>query len=269
MENQNVTAVVALDLSAAFDTVDHKILSSVLEHNFGLEDTVLNWLNSYLNLRSCKVNIEKEYSSEQNLSFSVPQGSCTGAQLFNLYCITIQEIINPPLNLHGFADNHTVGNKFKPGDCGKEERCMYELEKCAADLKVWVNENRLKMNNGKTDFILFGSKPQLDTCTTKTLNVNNTEMKLADKIKYLGVLLDWKLDLKQHITSKCQTAMLNIQHIKNINHLLTQEATEILVLGTVMSHLDYCSSILVGLPDVDISKMKAYSEHCGKNGCPK
>ena len=61
MENQNVTAVMALDLLAAFDIVDHEILSSVLEHNFGLEDSVLNWFNSYLNLRSCKVNIGKEY----------------------------------------------------------------------------------------------------------------------------------------------------------------------------------------------------------------
>ena len=63
MENQNVTAVLALDLLVAFDTVDHKILSSVLEQNFGLEDTVLNWINSYLNHRRCNVNIGKEYSS--------------------------------------------------------------------------------------------------------------------------------------------------------------------------------------------------------------
>ena len=63
MENQDGTAVMALDLSVAFDTVNHEILSSVLEHNFGLEDTVLNWFNSYLNHRSCKVNIGKEYSS--------------------------------------------------------------------------------------------------------------------------------------------------------------------------------------------------------------
>ena len=65
-----------------------------------------------------------------------------------------------------------------------------------------------------------------------------------------------KLNLKKHITSKCQTTVLNIQCIKNIRHLLTQEMTEILVLGTVMSHLDYCNSILVGLPEVNISKMQ-------------
>ena len=70
MENRNVTAVMTLDLSVAFDTADHKILSSVLEHYFGLEDTVLNWFNSYLNHRSCKVNIGKEYSSRRNLPLS-------------------------------------------------------------------------------------------------------------------------------------------------------------------------------------------------------
>ena len=133
---------------------------------------------------------------------------------------------------------------------------MCKLEKCAADMKAWMNENRLKMKNNKTEFILFGTKPQLDKCRTKMLNVDNTEIKLADKIKYLGVLLDQKLNLKKHITSKCQTAMLSIQCIKNIRHLLTQEATEILVLGTVMSHLEYCNSILVGLPEVDISRMQ-------------
>ena len=90
MENQNVTAVMALDLSGALDTVDHKILLSALEHNFRLEQTVLNWFSSYLNHRSCKVNIGKEYSSSRDLPFSIPQGSCAGAQLFNLYCSSIR-----------------------------------------------------------------------------------------------------------------------------------------------------------------------------------
>ena len=50
--------------------------------------------------------------------------------------------------------------------------------------------------------------------------------------------------------------MLNLQHIKNIRHLLTQDATETLVLGTVMFHLDYCNGILAGLPDVEISRIQ-------------
>ena len=82
------------------------------------------------------------------------------------------------------------------------------------------------------------------------------EIKVADLIRYLGVLLDRQLNFKHHTTSKCQIAMLNIQHIKNIRHLLTQDATETLALGTIMSHLDYCNGILAGLPDRDISRMQ-------------
>ena len=115
-----------------------------------------------MNHRSCKVNIGKEYSSRRNLPFSVPQGSCAVIQLFNLYCSTIQEIVNPPLTLHGFADDHTVGNNFKPGNWSEKARCMCKLEKCAADMKAWMNVNRHKMNNNKTELILFGSKLQLD-----------------------------------------------------------------------------------------------------------
>ena len=254
MKNQNITAIMALDLSAAFDTVDHEILLNVLEKNFGLKGTVLNWFNSYLDQRSCKVNIGEEYSSTRELAFSVPQGSCAGAQLFNLYCRTMQEVVNPPLTLHGFANDHVVGNKFKPGEWNEEERCMCELEECAADLRVWMNENRLKMNSDKTEFVLFGSRPQLDKCKIKALNVDDTEVVLVDRMKYLGVILDQNLNMKRHITTKCQTAMLNIQRIKNIRHLLTQDAMETLVLGTVVSHLDYYNSTLVNLPEVDIAK---------------
>ena len=146
----------------------------------------------------------------------------------------------------------------------KKQDVYEELGECAANLKVWMNENRLKMNNDKAEFIVFGSKPQLEKFKTKTLNVDNTEIELADKIKYLGVILHQNLGLKKHVTSKCKTAMLNIQCIKNIRHLLTQEATEILVLGTVISHLDYCNSILVGLPEVDITKMQHIQDIAAK-----
>ena len=107
----------------------------------------------------------------------------------------------------------------------------------------------------KLSSILFSSKPQIDKCITTSLNINNMEIKVAEIIRYLCVLLDRLLNFKHHITSKCQISMLNIQHIKNIRHFLTQDATETLVLGTVMSHLDYCNIILVGLPDMYISRM--------------
>ena len=125
---------------------------------------------------------------------------------------------------------------------------------------MWMDKNQLKMDSNKIEFILFSSKPQLDKCITTSLNVNNMDIKVAEIIRYLGVLLDRLLNFKHHITSKFQFAVLNIQCIKNIRHLLTQDATEILVLGTFMSHLDYCNGILASLPDMDVSRM-----HCVQN----
>ena len=107
MEKQHVTCLVALDLSAAFDTVDHPTLLSVLKCKFGLENNAIQWFDQYLRPRSFKVTINGKNSSDKDLSVSVPQGSCTGANIFNLYCSPLHEVIPPDLQLSGFADDHS------------------------------------------------------------------------------------------------------------------------------------------------------------------
>ena len=79
-------------VTAKFDTVDHNILSEVLNKKFGIEGTSLQWFSSYLRLRSCKVNISLNYSIEKQLQFSVPQGSCTGPTAYLAYASTMREI---------------------------------------------------------------------------------------------------------------------------------------------------------------------------------
>jgi hypothetical protein len=76
MENQEVSALIALDLSAAFDTVDHDILVKVLTSQYGLCDTAINWIDSYLRPRSCSVCVESAISTPRPLQCSIPQGSC-------------------------------------------------------------------------------------------------------------------------------------------------------------------------------------------------
>ena len=73
-----------------------------------------------------------------------------------------------------------------------------------------MDQNRLKMNDDKTEFIMFASKRQLDKCETTSIDVNNTIVKCSPTIKYLGALLDQHLQLSQHITRKCRTAMTNL-----------------------------------------------------------
>ena len=81
IERQRVTAIIAIDLSAAFDTVntvDHNTLLDVLKKRFGISETTLDWYDNYLRPRSMMVNVEAEYSPKRSLDFSVPQGSGAG-----------------------------------------------------------------------------------------------------------------------------------------------------------------------------------------------
>ena len=114
-----------------------------------------------------------------------------------------------------------------------------------------MDSNRLRMNNGKTEFILLGSRSQLTKCTTEVVDVNGTEVPRSEYICYLGYGLMNICVFKSHITKKCTTAMLSFQKIKLIRSYLTKDAVTTLVLGLAISHLDYCKSILYDLPDCD------------------
>ena len=109
MENGKVTSLCAIDLSEAFDTVDHSVLPALLRDKCSFSEESLLWFSSYLYPRTCRVNINKNYSKDANLSFPVPQGSVAGPQLFSLYSSTLGGIVTPSGNdIHGFADDHAI-----------------------------------------------------------------------------------------------------------------------------------------------------------------
>ena len=85
MDNQRVTLLVLLDLSSAFDTVDHEVLRRRLEITFGIADTALQWFRSYLAGRSQRVLLNGSFSEDFSLPHGVPQGSCLGPLLFTIY----------------------------------------------------------------------------------------------------------------------------------------------------------------------------------------
>ena len=93
MENQTVTVLVILDLSATFDTLDHDLLLDVLEKQFGITDAVRKWYHNYLKPRKFRVLIEKDKSQPRQLDYLVPQGSIQGAFLFISYVSTLGELV--------------------------------------------------------------------------------------------------------------------------------------------------------------------------------
>ena len=107
MEEQHITMMVILDLSVAFDTMDHNILLKILESQFRATDTALKWFDNYLRPRSFKVCISDEYSESQQLSFSMPQGSSCGAKIFTCYCALINKVVPESVIINSFADDHS------------------------------------------------------------------------------------------------------------------------------------------------------------------
>ena len=245
MERKNVTAMVVMDLSAAFDTVDHDILLSILENKFGIKDVALRWFESYLRPRSCKVSISPAYSAEKQLPFSVPQGSCAGPSLFLAYASTLQEVKSiaeykpgkHAISLNGFADDHSIKKEFHPAIDNQEMDCITDLEHCMGEVQIWMDKNCLKLKNAKTELILFGSQQTLSKCVTNSININGHEVNRSVTIKYLGACLDQELKMKQYIVNKCRIVMSNIQRIKFLRPILTEDTTQALVLGLVILHI--------------------------------
>ena len=153
---------------------------------------------------------------------------------------------------------HSIRQDFiaVKNDNHEERETILMLEKCLRKTKMWVDENWLKMNCSKTKLIFFGSRQKLQKCITTYINVNGDKVHRSSIIKYLGAWMDEQLTMKHHITNKCRLAMYNIQKIKLIRPTLTENAIKTILLGTVISHLDYVNSILIGLPDTDYKKLQ-------------
>ena len=263
MEQQLVSFFIAIDLSAAFDTVDRNVLLSVLENKFGVGGTALELCDTYLCPRHCKVNINNSYSTPRELPFSVPQGSCAGPVLYSMYASTIQHIImNNQISLYGYADNHGLRMTCKP-DAESEISTVKDLQDCLTSVKDWMDENQLKMNSSKAEIIIFGSRQQLSKTTMNSLYytmnsmcINGDKIEINDCIKYLGVWADQHLTFKHYIKIKCKTAKMELLKLKTIRPVLTIEAGNTLAMGTIISHVDYCNGIYSGLPETDLNKLQ-------------
>ena len=133
-----------------------------------------------------------------------------------------------------------------------------------ANIASWMDTMHLKLNPDKTEFIMFGYRNQLDECKTSCVTISGSIIPKSPSVKYLGVTLDENLNLKEHILTKCKTAVANFVRICNIWQYLTTDACSTLVLGLCIIHLDYANALYYGLPDKTISHLQIVQSMCAK-----
>ena len=148
--------LVLLDLSAAFDTIDHEVYLSRLKENYGVTGEVADWMESYLVDRHQIVDINDTFSDKIDLKYGFPQGSKIGPFGFKLYTKPLVQIAHKHnISIHLYADDTQLYTSFNPNN---STDAIKRMEACIAEIKLWMAENFLKLNDSNTEFIIFGNK---------------------------------------------------------------------------------------------------------------
>ena len=239
LDKQQATMLVLLDLSAAFDTIDHNILLKRLKLRYGIGGTALNWFRDYLHKRSQSVVIKDTESKSRVLSCGVPQGSKLGPILFNAYIAPLSDIAKR----HGitdqkYADDEQLIMSFKPGNADDEKSSLAKMENCITDIRDFLSKNKLVNNSDKTEFILFGSKHNLKQVSVHSINVGNAKINIVDQVKNLGVIMDKNLSMGKQVNAICKNVYFNIRNIAHIPKCLSRDVTKTAIHALVTPHLE-------------------------------
>jgi len=150
-DSGQVTAPCLLDLSAAFDNVDHDLLMLRLERQFGIHGVALEWFRSYLHGRSYRVIYGRSMSAMVYVVCSVPQGSVLGPRLFVMYTANLTEVFKKhDVNIYAFADDTQL---YRHCLWTETAATVARLERCLLDVSHWMLANRLKLNPDKTELL--------------------------------------------------------------------------------------------------------------------
>jgi hypothetical protein len=250
------TALILLDLSAAFDTIDHEVLLGCLSSWFGFGGMVLEWFTSYLADRVQYVKVGETLSDPANLTSGVPQGSVLGPILFSLYTTPLSKIISSHqiINYHFYADDTQLYIPLTPTNFSA---AFATLQKCLTDVQSWMAANKLKLNPDKTEFILLGTKTQrgkLAGCFP--VDILGSNMSPTDKARNLGVIFDSDFSFSNHVVSVCRSCFVGLRDIRRIRRHLTKNVAVTVANALVSSRLDYCNSLFRSLSCRDLKKLQ-------------
>ncbi len=258
LDRKSSVFLVLLDLSAAFDTVDHSVLLQRLSNRIGRHGMPLRWVESYLSDRTQFVSIGGERSSPQDLAYGVPQGSVLGPIFFTIYTLPIGDIVRKyNMSFHLYADDTQLYMTFDNNIPISKATARCQMECCIDDIRSWMHLNKLKLNGDKTEFLHFNpDNRHSHSDLTETIKIGADIISTSSEAKNLGVIFDSDFTMNDHITAVCKSANYQLYKISHIKKYLTPDALKTAIHSLVASKIDYCNSLLSGLPKYQIARLQ-------------
>ena len=157
------------------------------------------------------------------------------------------------IDYHIYADDTQLYIKF---DLSDPSIALEKINLCISDIRTWMIKNKLKINDSKTEFLVLSSSFFKQQFNDLQINVGNTEINPSLSVRNLGVIFDSHLNLESHINSVCRSAYFHLRNIRSIRNILTDNACSQLIHALVTVRIDYCNSLLYGLPDCSLSRLQ-------------
>ena len=241
LDSGKLPIAVFIDLSKAFDTIDHKILLYKLQY-YGVSGTALLWFKNYLSNRSQFVQINDTQSNLLNLTTGVPQGSILGPLLFIIY---VNDICFASTKFKAvlYADDTSIESplcSFNFSPQSSDALLSQTINRELSIIHNWFTVNKLSLNSKKTKFMIF-HYPQLsrNSIPKLKLEINNNEIEMSSEFNFLGIILDETLSWHPHITYLGNKISRAIGIMNKLKNLLPQRTLHTLYNSLVLPHIYY------------------------------
>ena len=247
IDSKQYIAVLFLDVSKAFDTVNHPLLPSKL-HHLGLNSTSISWFQSYLSNRIQITSVEGSLSSPGSPRSGVPQGSVLGPTLFSAFINDLPQIL-PSDSTALFADDTTI---FLVGK--DPVHLNSSLQSCLLIADSWMTRNGLSLNHTKTKCMLIHS-PRSQT-PTLDINLHGHVIEQVRKFKFLGVVVNDTLTWDDHINHLVSKISRNINLLRRISWFLPSSLLILYLKSYILPLLDYCDTVWNGCTQKNSDKLQ-------------